>query len=390
MQSKKNLYGNSITRITRIVLFILAAMLFIPVVHANSVGIIPTTLDLGHVSRAEDVVGSFYLSASSGSELRISADYIPPVSNRWFKSHISEYSEEDISGWLTFPENVMEIDGSKSFPVTIGSTRTRANKKMEFIIHIPKNAEPGYHVGSISLNPVMDKEAGAAVNLFAVSRPNFVFRVNGEVIRRGIIGKIDAARLKKGEAKIILYFINTGTNTISTDPHKSFAKIYNSNNEIRAELPIGGLSIRPGEEIPITLIWRSSEEIKDGRYRVEATINYRSGETSKSGFVTVPSMITAAAISDTKLDLTQEPTDAIFSPSTCSINWTLILALSLLISLVYYWKNHDASILGVILLSIGTFIILSLAYYIIFCYRNIISLIILILIGVAMYYWKKQ
>jgi len=51
---------------------------------------------------------------------------------------------------------------------------------------------------------------------------------------------------------------------------------------------------------------------------------------------------------------------------------------------------HTPSISGVLLLSLGTFILLALAYHLIFCYRNIWTLIILILIGVVIYYWRKQ
>lgn len=371
-------------------IFIIVIILLAPVAYAPSVGVIPTTLDLGYVSRGEDVVGEMYLSTSSGAKFKMAAGYIRPVANPWFRDHISEYSEEDISGWLDFPEEVMDIDGTKSFPVTVGTTITRANKKVEFIIHIPKNAEPGYHAGSISFNPVTDKEKGAVVNFFAVVRPNFVFRVNGEVKRHATITKMEAERHSKTEAGIILYLKNTGTNTMSTDKSKSRAKIYNSNNEIRAELSIGSVTLKPGEEIPIGIHWQSKEEIKDGKYKVAATINYRSGETSNSAFVTVPSMIAIASVPDTPLDVSPGPVDAILSVSKCKTNRLLILSISLLIGLIIYWRMPHTSLLNVLLLSLGVFLALTAINYLLFCYRSIWSIIIIILLGIAIYYWKKE
>lgn len=371
--------------------FLLTIIIAGSLAYAPSLGVIPTDINMGHVSRGEDIIGELYLSTSSDNKLNIRASYINPVANPWFRNHISEYSEEDISGWLSFPKKAVEVDGTKSFTVTVGDVRTRANKKVEFTLHVPKNAEPGYHAGSINIQPISEQEKGPAVTLYALARPNFVFRVNGEVTRRAAITRIEAERLSKNSARIILHLKNTGTNTISFDTTKSHIKIYNSNNEIRAEIPVMSKKLRPGEETPIKIKWQSSEEIKDGRYKVFAVINYRSGETSKSEFVTVPSMIAIAPPQGQLIDANAGPgpVEAILSTSTCATNWTLILSLSLLIGFIVYWRMPHTSLLSILLLSSGLFFGFTLVNYILFCYRNTWSIIIIILSAIAIYYWKK-
>ena len=393
-RNNNNNHKNLRIKISRMIkatnIIILTGILFlaiIPAAYAPSIGVLPSEVDLGRVSRGEDVKGELYLSSASDKVLRFSGSYIIPVSNPWFFRYLSEYSEEDISGWISFPEKEFDIDGTKAFSVKIGDVITRANKKFEFTAHIPKNAEPGYHAGSINFYPIATPGKGPEVTLFGVVRPNFVFRVNGEVVRKGAITKIEAERVSENQAKIIIYFKNTGTNTISSDNSKSSVKIYNSDNEIRAELEFSGINIKPGEEKKAAVMWYSREGIKDGKYMVSATINYRNDQASRSEFVTIPSMITVAPAQSQLLNVPAAPAEAILSTKSCASNWNAILILSLITGLIIYWRLPHATIKDVILMSGGVFLILTIINYLLFCYRSTLGVIaIILLLAVAIYY----
>ncbi len=387
MSSRESLYNHA-SAIKMLIMVSLLLSLFSSLSLATSVGVIPTEMDLGTYSRGDTIEASIYLSTSSDSEFRLSSSYIRPVADPWFNEHISEYSEQDISRWLDFGTETFEMDGTESFNVRIGDTRTRANKEVRFYVNIPEDAEPGYHSGSISFNPAKSDGVGPQVNLFSITRPNFIFRVSGDVIRSADIVSMRAERRADDHARIYLEVRNTGTNTISTDSTESLAKIYNDNDEIRAELRINRFSISPGETRPVAIDWYSKETIEDGRYKVSANIDYRSDEMQKTEFVTVPSAMTTPQADSGLLDL-DDTVSAIPVSGKCLLDLRSVVIVALLVSMLLFARSEQSDIKTAAVSFVSAAIAIYLLNWLVCMIGVVWILSLLVLLAIA-YYIRKE
>jgi len=126
----------------------------------------------------------------------VTLDYIPVHQDLFSKTETERYtflaaeaSQEDVGSWVEIPRNPLLLSPAKSKVVYLaGGGVVKANEEADVILHIPNNADPGYHAGSISLNPQLaSRGSGTGVTTIAVTRFVFVFRVSGEARRQGEI-----------------------------------------------------------------------------------------------------------------------------------------------------------------------------------------------------------
>ena len=349
--------------------------------YGLSIGAAPGAIDIGDVEPGEDYLAVFYLITNSEDELMIDVNYIDVQMDKFTKSlsypkFINTIaSQEDISGWIEFPENPLFVNSGESHVTPDGSIRYQ--KKVTGILHVPRDAEPGYHIGGINMNPSIVSGGGKSnsVTTIGITRVLFAFNVVGpkEPLREGKIVGIEAER-EPQRVRIDILFKNTGTTTIYTRIKELL--VYDDFNHLTTRTHSGGVYVKPDSYAILSAYW-DGDQMKTGKYRVNTTLNYITGDATKEGSVTIPDIVTSRIM----------PTQMI---SKCEFPWTITIIILIVMLIIYFKKVTDSwDILVAVLAIILIFIILI---YFITC-TNLndipwwITILILSIIGLYIY-WK--
>ncbi len=301
--------------------------------HALALGMAPGVRDMGDVVRGQDIPVEFYLTSNTDKPLVVSLTYIQVhmdmyrTEKRTYYTFIpSESSEEDISTWITFPQNPILVSPGNQKVVHLPDGKVaKFNQKVTAILHVPKDAEPGYHAGAINLNPIIHQEgsAGTSISTIGITRFVFVFKIPGPAYRDGTIIDFVAERNAKDKVRVDVLFKNTGTTTISASPEK--ITIFDNYGVVKDNIAAGQIKrIAPGKTDIISGYWYDSEGIDSGNYRAEATVNYITGSATKESTIHIPAQITIPDIPDVA--------------TKNEIPWWFILIIMALIGLYIYWR----------------------------------------------------
>jgi hypothetical protein len=293
---------------------------------AFSIGTAPGVQYVGDFKAGESAYVKFYLMTNANSDVLVQMSYTKPHIEAYYPGGFrfvsaEQTSQEDISGWIKFQQNPVLVSPRKSFLVTFENGETiRANAEAVYKLTIPSNAEPGYHIGSISLSPkVASGGAGAGVSTIGVTRYLFVFKVRGVAERKGEVVNIYADRIDKKKARIDVIYKNTGQNTVSVWVDR--LNIYDEYGGLNASLNSGMVYVAPGEMKIIPVYW-TADSVPSGQFRAEAKVNYITGYAAKSVSIDIP-LVPSKAIS------AEIPKDR--------FPWWLIVLAALLIILIIYW-----------------------------------------------------
>ncbi|HIE34561.1 MAG TPA: hypothetical protein EYP86_05420 [Candidatus Altiarchaeales archaeon] len=298
---------------------------------AISVGTAPGVYDLGELESGSDVAFRFYLMTNARNDLLVRLSYFPVHKDIYYKNQTRIYkfipveaSEEDISSWIEIPRNPLLLSPTnvRTISLTNGNT-IKANAEADIILHIPDDAEPGYHAGSISLSPRFGTVTGGGtgVSTIAVTRFIFVFKVAGNAKRDGEIVTMIGERLDDRKARISVLFKNTGTCTMSA--YVSELKLYDKFGNLTKTLKSGPVLVSPGDIASIPVFWTGSD-VTPGSYRAEAKVNYITGYATMEGPVEIPAKITVEKKAPPK-------------PEEFEIPWLYILLIIIIIILIIYW-----------------------------------------------------
>ncbi len=350
-------------------------------VFATSIGTAPGVYDLGLVNPGEEITFRYYLMTNSKGDILVNAKYIPVHRNIYFTEKTkpykfipSEASEEDIIDWVEVVKSpVLVSPAIKKLIYLPGGSVVRANGEIDIRLKIPKDAEPGYHAGSINLAPqIPTRGKGTGVTTFAVTRPTFVFQVSGNAVRKGEIMNIIADRTGKNSAKIDVIFKNTGTTTISIK--LVYLKIFDKIGNVIATLNSGLTYSSPGEIKPISVNW-VSDKVKSGKYRVEAKISYTTGYTTHVQDIEIPERIT---ISPKKK---KAEVKEVFP--TCE-HLVYIIIFLIVLSVIIYFLMRESRIL--IILAILIFI--TVLWYMVQCMSiNLLNILLIVIIIALLIYF---
>jgi hypothetical protein len=309
-----------------ILILILFLVFFILPVNAFSIGTAPGLHYLGEFEPGDMEYIKFYLLTNANGDVLTSLSYTTPHLDLYFPDkfkYISSYetSQEDISDWVVFQQNPVLVSPRKSFIVTLENGEiVKANAEVVYKLTIPKNAEPGYHIGSVSLSPkVVGEGAGTGIATIGLTRYIFVFKIKGDAERKGEIKNIYADRVAEDRARIDIIFQNTGKDTISVWVDE--LNIYNEYGNISSNLKSGMKYISPGETQILPVYW-IGEKVTGGTYNAEAKINYITGYSSKAATIEIPDVISI-------------PTEV----SKFEFPWWILLLVVLIIILIIYWKS---------------------------------------------------
>ena len=306
--------------------FIFFFLILIYPVNAFSIGTVPGVHYLGELNPGDTKYVKFYLITNAKGDVLTTLSYFPAHIDLYYPgklSYISAYetSQEDISDWIKFQQNPILVSPRKSFIIYLANGGTaKVNAEVVYKLTIPPDAEPGYHIGSVSLGPkVISGGTGTGVATIGLTRYIFIFKVKGKAERKGQIENIYADRVSKNKARIDVLFKNTGKNTISVWVDK--LNIYDEYGNLTSTLRSGIVYVAPGETKIIPVYW-SGSDVKSGFYKAEAKVNYITGFASKEATIEIPDIISVPK-----------------KVPKFEIPWWLILLLVLIIILIIYWKS---------------------------------------------------
>ncbi len=308
------------------IVIILMISIFINVGFSISIGAAPGYYNFGELDKGKKYAGNIYLVTTSDNDIYVSLSYRPPQAAFMTSAKegykLQNASEEDVSKWFSFPlSSILLRPSEKTLIKLADGNLIYANRKATFYLNIPRNSEPGYHMGSIDLTPHLPAGKNApAVGTIGVTRVIVVFKVPGRAVRSGDIVAMEAERTGSNQARIDLLFKNTGTVTESAYPKE--VKMFDNLGNVVAVLKGGAVKVKPGETKVMSVYWYS-KDLKSGNYQVKATANWITGEVTKLGSVEVPQKIV-------KENVIRQP------PS--KFPWWLIILIVLVIMLIIYWR----------------------------------------------------
>ena len=309
-----------------ILIFTLFTIFIIPEIHAQSVGVSPLVLNLGEIQPGTSKIVRFYVVTVSDEVLLVqlgkTKGNIDFLRKDEYKDVLMNYSEQDILPWIEFINNPVELVKTEETSKTKAGSTIKGAREVNFILNVPKNAEPGYHMGVITLDPLTPK-TGRTITIKAIVPFTFIFKVPGKALRDGKIFEVSSGSYYNGGLIIDIFFQNTGTVTFSTLPIE--IKIFDKKNN-----PIDSFSsivvyIKPGEMKHLTALW-NLKDVELGRYNAEVKIDYISGYALKKSTIEVyekPQIIPARVVEK----------EFVFP-------WWVVVILALIVIIVYiYYKS---------------------------------------------------
>jgi hypothetical protein len=251
-----------------------------------NVGVSPSTVDLGEIEKGASKIVEFFLVTPSSEPLlvyltpeRVTTDFLI---NSGYSNILPSYSEESVINWVEFLNNPVEIEPVNE-TLKIKSGEIRGWREINFIINVPKDSDPGYHMLKIKPQPFIPSESigQTGARIVAITSVNVIFKISGDVKREGIILDVVSGNYVGNRLEINTYFRNTGTATISA---QAFNKIYKGNESI-ISISSSTELVRPGE-IKILKSFLSTDKLS-GEYSAFTTVNYITNTTSKNSSITI-------------------------------------------------------------------------------------------------------
>jgi len=259
---------------------------------AYYVGVAPGVNEIGEIDRGETREFEFYIQTDRDN-LEVDTSLTRPSTQILRDGYAydygiekNEYSAEPISDWISFREP--EYYDNRKIETEKGGTIT-VDGKLTYFLDIPQDAEPGYHIGIVKLNPSITG-GDATVNTRSVSDHVFVFRVPGNAERSVEVENVEA--LRTGDSTVRLEAEARNTGTVTTRVVSSDADILSDSGQKITDYNIGGEFIEPGETKTITSGWSSNEgDITAGNYQTRGQLNYLTGQAFFSDSLAVTDYI---------------------------------------------------------------------------------------------------
>lgn len=311
----------------KIAILIFSFLILFPTTLAQDyiLGVSPPFLEL-KIEKGSSRMGSFFVLTPSNSSILVNLESSPGLTDYLSlsgrNSYLQNYSEEDASSWIQPFSNPIELKPRPG--EQMGDIR--AWREVSFLINVPKDAEPGYHLVKLTPKPYLPPGSlgPVGVQIATVTPINLILNVEGKAIREGKILDITGI-YSDGSVLIQVHFLNTGTVTISARATK--IEVYDKNNTLIASLSSGTQKVKPGEKITLHSSMPASK-IQDSEIFVHAVVDYLTGSAEKNASVIIQPLITAAIVKPEK-------------PFVIPI-WPLVLIFFVAISiLIYKWLHED-------------------------------------------------
>jgi len=253
-----------------------------------SVGVSPPSLYVGEIQPGEYKIVRFNLITSSED---VALVYLGSVKgnidifvHNEYKDFIWNYSEEDVSSWVEFVSNPVELKHTDEQPRTKAGSTIKGATEITFLIHVPKDAEPGYHTGKITLDPRPPPTYTGMFTIKAVVPFTYIFKVPGITVREGRIFGLASGDYSGNNLILEVFFQNTGTVTMF--PNAGTIEIFDERNRTLDTLSTSRDYIKPGEMKRLKAFW-NVEGLKLGEYEALAEVDYVTGFAIKMSTIEV-------------------------------------------------------------------------------------------------------
>lgn len=263
-----------------VALMVLCLLVPLAVAADFGFGITPNLVDGGEHKPGTSFYDYFYVFSSSDSELSVDVSVQDPGIEDFRAvrgEKIVNFSEQECESCLEILQGEGTIE-ERDNPIGSGGRQTYKWSRVEFIVELPDDMEPGYHM--FELVPRPDREGGGgSVNVVSASSVPVIFRVPGEVNREGEILGMSSRKDKGGYQVVTASFYNSGTVTIEANVKIEIEGKDGNTITMNA----GSQAVGPGEteEFPVSV---EPSEIGD-EFEATAIVDYTTGEDEKSSLL---------------------------------------------------------------------------------------------------------
>ena len=270
-----------------LIIYTLIFALFVVASYADDrlfVGVSPPVVDLGEVGRGTTNLVKFYIVTISENPIlvRLEAENgrLDFFDNNYVNS-IFNFSEEDTASWVRFLSNPVELKPQNE-TLTTAYESIKGWREVNFLIEVPRNAEPGYHLIKVRPTPLetsITKEAVGA-NVIAITSINVIFKVFGDAKREGVI--LDStSEYGQNNLEMNTFFKNIGTTTITA---KAIQRIYDNNSNFVTEIASSKQFVKPNEMKNLNSILPLTG-LSAGDYQVLTTVSYTTDSVYKNSTI---------------------------------------------------------------------------------------------------------
>ncbi|MEM5829353.1 MAG: hypothetical protein QXU15_01220 [Candidatus Aenigmatarchaeota archaeon] len=252
-----------------------------------TVGVSPNILDLGEIEAGSTKLVKFFLVTPSSEPLLV---YLEPengnldfFSRDQYNQLLFNYSEEEVTSWVEFLSNPIELKPANETLKTRGG-EIRGWREISFLLNVPREAEPGYHLLKIKPSPYVPSETlgQAGARVVAITSVTILFNLPGEIRREGVILDVTPGKHLGDRLEINTYFKNSGTVTISA---KAFQGVF-KDGELIENLTSPIQFVKPGE-VAILKTFLPSSKISSGEFLIATTVSYTTGSASKNSTLVI-------------------------------------------------------------------------------------------------------
>ena len=321
------------------IFFLTVLMIFSMPGHAMAlnVGIAPPIIDFGQLEPGTEISGTFYIYGAGAEEF--SCDimpvkvptkfYYPDRPRNGYVFDVSRASEEDVSEWINLLEKSVTVPKESYFVPEINA---KVNRKIDFILNIPEDAEPGYHVGYILPSPKVSvtSTGGVGIGIISTIKATYLFTVPGDVIREVQILGFDYKRLDEKYEEIIVLVKNTGTVTTSVKLENIVI------DEGKRKTTLTGTSHKktePNQIIELKAKYSVADK-EEGEYKATARISWLTGEEEKDGIIEILKYQKPVTVTG---DVIAPP-----GPPAGFPFWTAPMFIILFAIVIYWWRNDKS------------------------------------------------
>lgn len=346
-----------------------------PVLGASaSVGAVPSFIDFGEVGAGETVEMDVYVRTSYDQDFEINPSARAGRGSIMFREGRDqrfETSEADITDWVELEQGVY-VNTSERYEADItGGGTANVNSEFTMRVNVPReDVDPGYHYGSIRLNPeIFEDQGGAGTTNWGETRIDFRLRVPGNAERQIVADDVRAFRLDEDAAVVELLLRNSGTVTAGTDD-LSF-EVYDSRREEVVELSASNTRLESGETEWVEASWDENERIDADNYRLEGDVNYITGSATVSESFSLPDYDVI------EVRPADEDEEGVTSQDTVPL-WLVMMVLLILAVLMWSFNVNPMWIILIIgVLGISAFILMSeVSNYLVILFLMMVSIIL--------------
>ncbi|MEM5874439.1 MAG: hypothetical protein QW641_00715 [Candidatus Aenigmatarchaeota archaeon] len=217
-------------------ILILALLFQISLAEETILGISPGLIDLQTVERGEEKLLTFSVISITHSKILVSLSSNNGNINYFsakYPDRVQNFSEEETKDWVKIINNPAELEPI-SEEIRLKRGLVKGAREINFILKVPENAEPGYHLVKVLPIPVRrtspEIASGIGIDVVTTAELSVVFFIPGEAIRNGKVVDVIFNNYNGRYLNGKVLFKNLGTVTIKAK--LDYVKIFYNGTEI--------------------------------------------------------------------------------------------------------------------------------------------------------------